>query len=250
VGKNEQGEFLIEQFKKDHVDFRFVQVLPEVETGTAIVAVETSGENSILVIPGANNLVTSDMVRNALSHLPDTTGLLLQGEIPADAIVAAAQEGRRKRMRVILNPAPMLVPFPEPLWNVDLLIANEGEARQLSGLTLTDAAEAMELATWIQSRGPQNVVITLGADGAVFRDHQGRCKSFPAVPTQVVDTTAAGDCFVGSLASRWLRGELLEQAMEYALAAASIAVSRLGAQPSLPYQSEVLAMINQQAGKR
>jgi ribokinase len=153
-------------------------------------------------------------------------------------------------MRVILNPAPMLVPFPEPLWNVDLLIANEGEARQLSGLTLTDAAEAMELATWIQSRGPQNVVITLGADGAVFRDHQGRCKSFPAVPTQVVDTTAAGDCFVGSLASRWLRGELLEQAMEYALAAASIAVSRLGAQPSLPYQSEVLAMINQQAGKR
>ncbi|MFM8174289.1 MAG: ribokinase [Pirellulaceae bacterium] len=244
VGKNEQGQFLIEQLKKDQVDFRFVQILSEVDTGTAIVAVESSGENAILVIPGANNLVTSDQVRGALSHLPDTAGMLLQGEIPADAIVAAAEEGRRKRMRVILNPAPMLDPFPELLWNVDLLIVNEGEAKQLSSLPLNNAAEALEVATWIHSRGPQNVVITLGAGGAVFRDLQGRCKWFPAVPTQVVDTTAAGDCFVGALASRWLRGESLEQSVQYALTAASIAVSRLGAQPSLPYQSEVLAMIN------
>jgi ribokinase len=93
------------------------------------------------------------------------------------------------------------------------------------------------------------VVVTLGADGAVFRDGQGRGKWFPAIPTQVVDTTAAGDCFVGALASRWLRGESLELSVRYALAAASIAVSRLGAQTSLPYQAEVLAMIQQHSGK-
>lgn len=249
VGENEQGQFLIEQLKKDQVDIRFVETLSEVETGTAIVAVETSGENAILLIPGANNLVTADQVLHALSFLPETAGMLLQGEIPADAIVAAAVEGRRKRMRVILNPAPMLDPFPELLWDVDLLIVNEGEAKQLSRLPLKDAAEALDVATWIQSRGPQNVVVTLGADGAVFRDRQGQGKWFPAIPTQVVDTTAAGDCFVGALASRWLRGESLEQSVRFALAAASIAVSRLGAQTSLPYQAEVLAMIQQHLGK-
>jgi ribokinase len=244
VGKNEQGQFLIEQLKKDQVDFRFVQMLSEVETGTAIVAVETSGENAILVIPGANNLVTSDHVRHALSHLPDTAGMLLQGEIPADSIVAAVEEAQRKTMRVILNPAPMLDPFPERLWNVDLLIVNEGEARQLSGRPLKDAAEALDVAAWIQNRGPKNVVVTLGADGAVFRDRQGQGNWFPAVPARVVDTTAAGDCFVGALASRWLRGESLAQAMRYALAAASIAVSRMGAQPSLPHEAEVVAMMD------
>ncbi len=249
VGENELGQFLIEQLKMDQVDFRYVQILAGVETGTAIVAVEGSGENAILVIPGANNMVTADQVRQTLSQLPATAGMLLQGEIPADAIVAAAVEGRRKGMRVILNPAPMLNPFPELLWNVDLLIVNEGEAKQLSSLPLNNAAEALEVATWIQDRGPQNVVVTLGADGAVFRDGQGRGKWFPAIPTQVVDTTAAGDCFVGALASRWLRGESLELSVRYALAAASIAVSRLGAQTSLPYQAEVLAMIQQHSGK-
>jgi ribokinase len=244
VGEDEQGQFLIEQLKKDNVDSRFVQVLSDVETGTAIVEVEPSGENAILVIPGANNMVTCDQVHQALSLLPDPAGLLLQGEIPADAIVAAAEESRRKSMRVILNPAPLLDPFPELLWNVDLLIVNEGEAKQLSGLPLEEVADATEVADWIQQRGPQNVVITLGADGALFRDRHGQCKWFPSVPAQVVDTTAAGDCFVGALASRWFRGESLEQSLRYALAAASIAVSRMGAQPSLPYLAEVVAMMD------
>ncbi|WNM38888.1 ribokinase [Micromonospora halotolerans] len=210
-----------------------------VATGVALIVVDTAGENSIVVAPGANARLTGD----ALAALPATLGpdavLVLQLEIPLATCLAAARHARDAGARVVLNAAPLpdLVPptMATLLRHVDVLVVNEGEALRLAGVPATDWAA---LAAGLRTHGPAACVITLGERGAVHADAAG-VTAHPAFPVDAVDTTGAGDSFVGALAASLADGQSLAEAVHRGCAAGALATTRMGAQSALPTRADL-----------
>ncbi len=213
-------------------------------SGVALITVDAAGENMIVVSPGANGRLASDELQAA--HLEAAAVLLIQLEIPLETIIRAAALARHHGKVTILNAAPVQA-LPEPLLaNLDVLIANEGEAELLSGVSrqdhdnLGDFAEAATAA--LLTRGPRAAVVTLGGEGLVWRDSSGTGRQ-PAHTVEVIDTTAAGDAFCGALAARLAEGAPLAEATRFANAAGALATTRLGAQPSLPDRPHIEALL-------
>jgi ribokinase len=234
VGGDDAGGVLTESLEREGVDVANVRVRPDVPSGIALIAVDANGENSIVVSPGANNSVTAGDVRQAAAQLESADVVLLQLEIPMEAVAEAAALTRGK---VVLNPAPA-APLPAAiLEQVDILVPNRAELEALSG---TDNLESMEdvVAAALGLNGPGAVVVTLGGDGAVAIQGEGWTHvEAPAV--EVVDTTAAGDCFCGALAVALVDGRSLEDATRWATMAAAIATTRPGAQASMPFREDL-----------
>jgi ribokinase len=208
-------------------------------SGIALITVDQCGENSIVVAPGANaNLEPAD-VEQAFSLYPDGEILLIQLEIPMRTVEFAARYARGKGMTVILNPAPANDLIPELFGLLDIITPNVNEAEVLSGVKITDIASAKEAAESLHQQGVKNVIITLGKLGAALLE-DGVFYHIPAPEVETVDTTAAGDVFNGALAVAVAEGRSLKDAASFACMAAAIAVTRLGAQSSIPYRNEVL----------
>lgn len=207
-------------------------------TGVAMIMVDDAAQNCIAVIPGANALVDADDARALRAGLQGTAMLLLQLEIPMAAVACAAAEARQAGCKVLLNPAPAQA-LPPALWSLlDILVVNENEACLLSGLPAVTRDNAAQAAALLRGRGPADVLVTLGAQGVVWSSAAG-AQHFDAVPVRAVDTTAAGDTFIGALAAMLVEGSRMEEAIRHAIRAAAICVTRPGAQASMPGRREV-----------
>ncbi len=236
VGTDAFGTTLLENLKKNHIDNRGVRRDRESATGTAIIIVDTNGENSIVLSPGANaRVVNKDIKPEAMAGVKL---LLLQLEIPLEAVMHAARVAKEKGVRVLLNPAPAKEIPDELLKSADYLLPNETELGLLAGRKITDKASVEEAADLLVRRGASNVIVTLGEKGALIVDKSGK-RQVPAYAVRPVDTTAAGDAFIGGVAFALLKSKSLQNAVKYGCACGALATTKFGAQPSLPTAQDV-----------
>ena len=236
VGNDSFGPELIGNLKQNGVDTSHVQVDSESATGTAIIVVDEKGQNSIVLSPGGNGRVTPADLDNL--SFADASLLLLQLEIPVAAVLAAVKRAKESGLRVLLNPAPAR-PLPEELLSLpDFIVPNESELSLLTELPVQDIPSAEKAAKTLLERGIQNVIVTLGANGALIVNRE-LTKHIPSFKVDVVDTTAAGDAFIGGFASALLQNKSMEEAVQYGCACGALAATKFGAQPSLPTKEEV-----------
>ncbi|MGP1522046.1 MAG: ribokinase [Treponema sp.] len=206
-------------------------------TGLAWITVNAAGDNSIVVIPGANATVTEQDIVDNEALLRDCDILLCQLEIPLKTVVYAAKRAKELGKTVILDPAPVPQEFPEELFSyIDIIKPNETEAAQLLGASINGYEEASDK---LRAKGVKNVLITLGPKGAYINSETEGKHLMPVRQVPVVDTTAAGDSFTAALAVRLAAGSSVVQAVRYANEVAAIVVTRKGAQTSIPSADEV-----------
>jgi ribokinase len=246
VGKDEFAATLLENLKLANVNTQFVIQDPEASTGVALIEVDDSGENSIVVASGANMRVTSLDVDAAQEAISAADLLLLQLEIPLKTVLQAAVLAKRKNVTVILNPAPARKLTSELLRLVDIIIPNETETALLTGLPVDSQSEIRVAASSLLTSGVKTIILTLGENGALLTQ-EGKSDKFPAFQVNPVDTTAAGDAFVGGFAVALAEGKSVTEAIRWGNAAGALATTRLGAQPSLPIRQDVEIMLEGQA---
>ncbi|GAB3990783.1 ribokinase [Spirosoma daeguense] len=239
VGNDIFGQQAVAGFREEGIFTDYVVVDTENPSGVALINVDEAGENSITVAPGANaNLQPSETEVALLAAKPDTLALI-QLEIPLPTVEYVVKQAAERGLRVILNPAPAQALPADLLPHLFLITPNETEAELLTGIRVTDVATAEQAAKKLQELGVTNVVITLGSKGAyVYTDTQRELVSVPRVTA--VDSTAAGDCFNGALAVALAEEKSLAEAVSFACKAASISVTRMGAQSSMPKRNEIL----------
>ena len=238
VGNDIFGKQTIDGLKKENINTRYVFIDDAAPSGTALIMVNEEGENCIVVAPGANaNLLPMDI--ETVKILNKTEIILMQLEIPMETIAAVVKNAKTNDQRVILNPAPAQELDDELLSGLFLITPNETEASLLTGITVKDEITASQAASVFQSKGVQNVVITMGASGAYILSG-AISKMIPVKPVKAIDTTAAGDVFNGALAVAISEGKEIEDAVVFANKAASISVTRMGAQASAPYRKEII----------
>ena len=242
VGADAYGEALRESLRAAGVDTRLIETDMVSSTGVAIIAVDDAAENSIIVIPGANGQLDETDVARLAVHLAGCDALLLQLEVPLDVNLAAARAAQEAGVRVILDPAPAQA-LPDDLYRlIDILTPNQIEATHLTGIAIHDREDAVRAADALLAKGVRAVIVKLGAAGALYRsaDAQG---FVPAFEVEAVDTVAAGDAFNGGLAAALSDGLALPEAVRRGCAVAALAVTRSGAQSSMPTASEVEAFL-------
>ncbi len=239
VGSDIFGQQSIEGFRKENIDTNFVFVDDSSATGTALIVVNNEGENSIVVAPGANaQLLPADI--DKIDAFNEAGIILIQLEIPLETISAVVKKAKATNQRLIINPAPAQKLSEDLLKGLFLITPNETEASLLTDITVEDDATAAEAAGILLGRGVKNVIITLGKKGAYFQNDSLSLRiDAPAVTA--IDTTAAGDTFSGALSVALTEKMSWEEAIKFSVAAASISVTRLGAQASIPYRSEILS---------
>jgi ribokinase len=244
VGQDPFGGPLVEALGKAGVDTAGV-LEKEGTSGMAFITVDAHGENNIILSSGANGrLSVEDMEAGLIGAAAGDVGVgldgvLLQNEIPWETTSAAVRRARALGATVYLNPAPARKVEDEVLALVDVLVVNETEAAAISGMKVDSRENAEAAAEWLLGRGVREVIVTLGAAGVVYASKEGERVSVPAFRVEAVDTTAAGDTFIGAYAAARNRGDSVQEALRWANAAAAIAVTRPGAQSSIPYADEV-----------
>ena len=238
VGNDHFGSHAIEQYKAEGIDVQQISIDSEQPSGVALIMVDNKGENCIAVASGANALLSPEEINRAEEAIDNGDIVLMQLETPIETVEYAASMAHSKGKKVILNPAPAL-PLPETLLkNLYMIIANETEAEFISGIRITDMESVCRAADIIGDKGVENVVITLGSKGAFIKEN-GAYHKVPALKVKAVDATAAGDTFCGALCVALAEEKGILEAVEFANRCAAITVTRMGAQSSLPYRSEV-----------
>ena len=240
VGNDAYGEALRGALLAEQIDCRAVSTV-DGSSGVALIVVDDSSQNSIVIVPGANGALTAETIDRFDSVIRAADVLICQLEVPDASVGHALKRGRELGKTVILNPAPASRPLPSDWYaSIDYLIPNESEASALSGLSVDSLDTAQAAATRLIALGAGKVIITLGAQGSLFADGQ-RFEHFPAPVVRAVDTTAAGDTFVGGFAAALAAGNDEAQAIRFGQVAAALSVTRAGAQPSIPALSDVQA---------
>lgn len=238
MGNDLFGEQAKHIFDFEGINTKHLLKDPKNPSGIALIMVDQNGENCIVVAPGSNGTLSAyDIAEDVYGNDPSDV-FLMQLEIPVSTVEFVAQKVYEKKNRVILNPAPARQLSDDLLGCVDIITPNEVEAELLTGIKVTDTSTAETAAKKLKSKGVRNVIITMGGAGAYLLT-DSVSKLIPVVPVRPVDTTAAGDVFNGAIAVAISEGKNLEEAVIFANKAASISVTRMGAQASAPYRKEL-----------
>ncbi len=238
VGNDALGKAAVEGFKKEGIDVSHIITDPESHSGVALIMVEGSGENCISVASGANGNFTALDIENASELVENASFVLVQLEIPLEAVTALVDKAYAHGLPVILNPAPARPLSDELISKLFIITPNETEAELLTGVKVTDEKSAAKAAGILREKGAKFAIITLGAKGAFLLSDQEEIL-IPSTPVNAVDTTAAGDTFNGALTVALAEGMEIKAAIRFANQAAAISVTRMGAQNSQPYRSEL-----------
>jgi ribokinase len=235
VGSDEFGRALIENLKNNMVDVRGI-IIKDGPSGVASICVDQQGRNMIMVAPGANMEFTGEELP---AHLfSGVKILLLQLEIPLKTVQFCIERAKEQNIQVILNPAPAQKLERELLQKVDILVPNETELKILTGYGTKSLEEVKRGAEMLLDMGVNAVIVTLGEKGCLIKQKDFE-KYLPAYEVKAIDTTAAGDAFIGGLATALLQDYELEEAVDFASAVAAVSVTKMGAQTSLPERDEV-----------
>jgi len=245
VGDDVFGARLRDTLCAEGVDISGVTTASGQPSGLAIIAINAVAENTIIIIPGANATLGAAALAALEPALASAQVLLLQLEIPLDAVIAAAQAARRRGVMVILDPAPAR-PLPADLYaTINVLTPNETEAAALVGFPIQDRADAERAAEILIGRGAGNVILKMGSRGVYWTNGQIR-QFFPAFAVDAVDTVAAGDVFNGGLAAALSAAQHMPEAIRWGLAAGALAVTKPGAQAAMPTRDQLLALLERQ----
>ena len=239
IGYDLFGLQAIELYRNENICTKHVITDVNSPTGLAMIAVNSLGENYIIVAPGANSTLSVDDVARAEDCIAEADILIVQLEIPMATVEFAVELARKHGVKVVMKPAPAPLALSDAIISrLFAILPNRVEAEQLSGIEITDTRTAKAAAEIISRRGVDNVIITLGG-GGVYVKAGDNYASIPARDVEVVDTTGAGDVFCGAFCMQVSLGYTVMEAVVYANAAASLSVSRLGAQQAIPRRAEV-----------
>lgn len=242
VGDDGFGDELITKLVENSVDVQQVRRDASRPTGVALIVVETSGQNRILVVAGANGQVSKADVDDAGTLFDRSDFIVLQLETPLETVAYAISVAKSRHVQTVLNAAPAR-PLPDDLLRqVGYLLVNESEAEAIAGKSVKSVDSAFEVASALQKKGAGKVILTLGDKGAVAADGEATWHT-PAFAVKAVDTTAAGDAFTGGLVTALQQGFALKDAIIRASAAGALAACTFGAQPSLPTSDELQAFL-------
>ncbi|MCE6977239.1 ribokinase [Pseudomonas frederiksbergensis] len=240
VGSDAYGEALRGALLTEQIDCQAVSTVED-SSGVALIVVDDNSQNAIVIVAGANGALTPEVIDRFDAVLQAADVIICQLEVPDATVGHALKRGRDLGKTVILNPAPASRPLPADWYAaIDYLIPNESEASALSGLPVDSLSTAETAASRLIAMGAGKVIITLGSQGSLFADGT-RFEHFPAAKVKAVDTTAAGDTFVGGFAAALAAGKSEADAIRFGQIAAALSVTRAGAQPSIPTLSDVQA---------
>jgi len=243
VGDDVFGSHLIQSLRNSAVDCDRIMTTIGTSSGIAAIEVDIEGNNRIIVVPGANELVGADNLGHLNDCLSGAKILMLQLEIPIPTVIAAAELAAKHGVTVMLDPAPASADIPEGLLkHITILTPNQLEAAQWVGFPINNLDDAKRAADRLRSHGPDIVVITMGEQGSLCVAGPDEMIHTPCYPTEVVDTVAAGDAFNGGLAAALANQQSLRNSLKWATATATVAVSRKGAQSAMPTQTELHAL--------
>jgi ribokinase len=244
VGDDSFGDELRSALRESGVSVEAIGTTPGA-SGVALILISSTGQNSIVVVPGANGLLSPSQLENHASVLQGAGILLAQLEIPLESVEFLAEFAERHAIPFLLDPAPARDLPASLLRRVTWLTPNETEADTLLNATNLSAENPIEAANALAAKGPRNIILKLGARGCVLRTEGQSPESIPAFTVNSVDSTAAGDAFAGGFAVALMRGSTPQEAVRFASAVAAISVTRHGAQPSMPTNTEVLAFLSE-----
>lgn len=245
TGDDDIGERIRKQLETDRIDIAPVSAVAGESTGVALIFVNGEGENVIGIHAGANAALSTTLVEAQRERIAQASALLMQLESPLDSVLLAAQIAHQNHTTVVLNPAPARELSDELLALVDIITPNETEAEKLTGVRVENDDDAAKAAQVLHDKGIDTVIITLGSRG-VWASVKGEGRRVAGFRVPAIDTIAAGDTFNGALMTALLEETPLADALRFAHAAAAIAVTRKGAQPSVPWREEIDDFLRQQ----
>jgi ribokinase len=249
VGGDLFGRATIDNFASFGIDTRHVQLIDDAPTGVAPIFVEPNGQNRIIVVKGANDRLTPADVDAAAADLRGVDAIILQFEIPLETVYHSIRFARAHHIRCILNPAPAVPAELAELTGADLFIPNESESEQITGLPVHSEADARACAAALLARGFARVVITLGARGSLVADAAGQ-SLVPAFAVASIDTSGAGDAFIGSLAAFLAEGVAEQEALSRANLYAALSTTRIGTQKSFARRADFEAQWERRKGEQ
>ncbi|MBO5295530.1 MAG: bifunctional hydroxymethylpyrimidine kinase/phosphomethylpyrimidine kinase [Clostridia bacterium] len=247
-GDDVLGQILKKHYRTEGMSEKYVTVDPDGETGSALIEIdETTAQNRIIVILGANDDIKREDILLAESDFANCDAVLTQFETTVEAVIAAKELANKYQKPLILNPAPYINVPASVFDGVDYVTPNETEAEQFTGIAVNTIEDCRAAAQKLMEMGVKNVIITLGVRGAFYTNGKDEVV-VPSIKVKAVETTGAGDAFNGGLATAIAEGMPIKQALQFATCTAAISVTRLGSAPSMPQRVEILEMMKKEFG--
>jgi ribokinase len=247
-GDDVLGQILKKHYETEGMSQKYIAVDPDGETGSALIEIdETTAQNRIIVILGANSEIKRENVLLAEADFADCDAVLTQFETTMEAVIAAKELAKKYKKPFILNPAPYINVPASIFEGVDYVTPNETEAEQFTGIAVNTVEDCRAAARKFMDMGVKNVIITLGVRGAFYTNGTDEVM-VPSIKVKAVETTGAGDAFNGGLSTAIAEGMPIERALQFATCTAAISVTRLGSSPSMPYRAEILEMMKKEFG--
>ncbi len=244
LGNDANGQNTLAYYKKEGLDISSSLIIDDAPSGTAVILVDNNGENCIVITPGANDRLSPEYVYEVEKEIAEADIVVLQMEIPYESVKAVCELAFKHKKKIILNVAPACKLDADLIGIIDILVVNETEAETISGEKI-EVKGKKAVVEKLLSMGATTVILTLGKDGCLLKDATNEIV-MDAFCVKALDSTAAGDTFCGALAARLGKGESWSDSLKFASAASAICVTRMGAQPSVPSENEVLVFMKEQ----